>query len=214
MNLLFDLDGTLTDSGEGIIRCGQETLAHFGMKIPDYDDMRHIVGPPLRDSLLRLGISEENMSEAVEVYRQTYVDHGQYQNFPYPGIEKLLQDLKADGHKLYVATSKPEIMAEHILKHFQLDHFFTVICGSTLDGNRITKSDVLRHLLTQLPPQEKKLMIGDTIYDIEGANNLRLPSVGVAWGYGDLAQMHAAGAIDIATSMDGLYQIIRNFSLE
>lgn len=210
-HLLFDLDGTLTDSGEGIIRCGQETLAHFGLEVPDYDDLRPMVGPPLCDSLRRFGISEENMEEAVEVYRDTYVAHGQYENFPYPGIEDLLKKLHADGYGLYVATSKPEIMAEHILKHFGLDKYFDVICGSTLDGSRITKSEVIRHLLTQLPSAEKILMIGDTIYDIEGANELGLPSVGVAWGYGDLAEMKNAGAKGIAKSMDELYQMISIF---
>lgn len=210
-HLLFDLDGTLTDSGEGIIHCGQETLAHFGLEVPSYDDLRPMVGPPLRDSLRRFGVSEENMEEAVEVYRQAYVDHGQYENFPYPGVEDLLKKLHNDGYQLYVATSKPEVMAEHILKHFGLDQYFDVICGSTLDSNRITKADVIRHLLKQLPKDEKILMIGDTIYDIEGANELGLPSIGVAWGYGDLPQMKAAGAIGIAESMDALHQMIANF---
>lgn len=210
-HLLFDLDGTLTDSGEGIIHCGQETLAHFGLEVPSYDDLRPMVGPPLRDSLRRLGVSEENMEEAVEVYRQAYVDHGQYENFPYPGVEDLLKKLHNDGYQLYVATSKPEVMAEHILKHFGLDQYFDVICGSTLDSNRITKADVIRHLLKQLPKDEKILMIGDTIYDIEGANELGLPSIGIAWGYGDLPQMKAAGAIGIAESMDALHQMIANF---
>lgn len=210
-HLLFDLDGTLTDSGEGIIHCGQETLAHFGLEVPSYDDLRPMVGPPLRDSLRRFGVSEENMEEAVEVYRQAYVDHGQYENFPYPGVEDLLKKLRNDGYRLYVATSKPEVMAEHILKHFGLDQYFDVICGSTLDSNRITKADVISHLLKQLPKDEKILMIGDTIYDIAGANELGLPSIGVAWGYGDLPQMKAAGAIGIAESMDALYQMIANF---
>lgn len=209
--LLFDLDGTLTDSGEGIIHCGQETLAHFGLEVPSYDDLRPMVGPPLRDSLRRFGVSEENMEEAVEVYRQAYVDHGQYENYPYPGVEDLLKKLHNDGYQLYVATSKPEVMAEHILKHFGLDQYFDVICGSTLDSNRITKADVIRHLLKQLPKDEKILMIGDTIYDIAGANELGLPSIGVAWGYGDLSQMKAAGAIGIADSMDALHQMIANF---
>lgn len=211
MNLLFDLDGTLTDSGEGIIRCGQETLAHFGMEVPAYDDMRHMVGPPLKDSLIRLGIPEENMAEAIEVYRQTYVDHGQYQNYPYPGIEELLMSLRSDGHRLYVATSKPEVMAEYILEHFHLASYFDKICGSTLDGGRITKSEVLRHLLAQLPADEAKLMIGDTIYDIEGANALSLPSIGVSWGYGDLEQMKAAGAAAIVHTMAELRDTVNQF---
>lgn len=207
-HLLFDLDGTISDSGAGIIHCGQETLAHFGMDVPPYDDLRPMVGPPLRDSLIRLGIGEENMAEAIEFYRQVYVDHGQYENIPYSGIEQLLQKLQQEGFGLYVATSKPEIMAEHILKHFGLATYFRIICGSTLDGNRITKAQVIDHLLKQLPQDEEKIMIGDTIYDIEGANALGLPSVGVAWGYGDWAEMKAAGAIGIAETMEDLYDIL------
>ncbi len=207
-HLLFDLDGTISDSGAGIIHCGQETMAHFGMDVPDYDDLRPMVGPPLRDSLIRFGISEENMAEAIEFYRQAYVDHGQYENVPYSGIEELLQKLRQKGFGIYVATSKPEIMAEHILKHFGLASYFRIICGSTLDGNRITKAQVIDHLLKQLPQDEEKIMIGDTIYDIEGANALNLPSIGVAWGYGDLAEMKAAGAIAIAETMESLYDIL------
>lgn len=209
-HLLFDLDGTLTDSGEGIIHCGQETLAHFGLEVPDYDALRPMVGPPLRDSLQRFGISEKNMEEAVDVYRVAYVDHGQYENFPYAGIDDLLNDLHQQGYRLYVATSKPEVMAKHILNHFHLDRYFDMICGSTLDGNRITKADVIRHLLKELPSGETIIMIGDTIYDIEGANELGLPSIGVAWGYGDLEEMKKAGAVAIAQTMAQLQQIIQS----
>lgn len=209
-HLLFDLDGTLTDSGEGIIRCGQEVLAHFGMEVPAYDDMRHIVGPPLRDSLVRLGICEENMAEAIEFYRLAYLNHGQYQNFPYPNVEALLQQLRADGHKLYVATSKPEPMAQYILDYFRLSAYFEIICGSTLDGARITKTEVLRHLLQSLPAGEPAIMIGDTIYDVEGANALGIPCIGVEWGYGNLAQMRAAGAVAIAEDMAHLCRIVHD----
>lgn len=208
-HLLFDLDGTLTDSGEGIIRCAQETLAHFGMEVPDYGDMRHVVGPPLRDSLVRLGIGEEDMAEAIEFYRLAYLDHGQYQNYPYPNIENLLRQLRTDGYRLYVATSKPETMARYILEYFHLSQYFEIICGSTLDGARITKSEVLRHLLKSLPAGETAIMIGDTIYDVEGANEVGIPCVGVAWGYGDFAQMRAAGAVAVAEDMAHLREIVR-----
>lgn len=210
-HLLFDLDGTLSDSGEGIIHCGQQTLAHFGLPVPDYDALRPMVGPPLRDSLLHFGVTQDHMEEAVEFYRQAYVDHGQYENFPYPGIEELLKRLRSDGHRLYVATSKPEVMAQYILKHFGLDRYFDVICGSAPEGERITKAAVIRHLLGQIPVDGQILMIGDTIYDIEGANELALPSIGVAWGYGDPQQMKQAGAIGIAQTMEDLLLLIENF---
>lgn len=210
-HLLFDLDGTISDSGPGIIHCAQDTLAQFGLPVPEYAQMHFLVGPPLRDSLLRLGFTDENMEQAVEVYRQAYVAYGQYENTPYPGIETLFQHLKAMGHRLYIATSKPEVMAMHILAHFGLDRYFDIICGADLAGERLTKSAVLTHLLKSLPNGEKKLMIGDTIYDVEGAKALGLPCVGVAWGYGDLDEMRAAGALAIAADMTQLCQIIANF---
>lgn len=210
--ILFDLDGTITDSGKGIIHCAQETFAHFGLAVPSKEELRVIVGPPLRQSFLRFGIRPEDTEEAVEVYRQHYVDHGQYENFPYPGMEGLLQRLKSEGYQLYVATSKPEAMSIQILTYFGLAQYFDVICGSTADQSRDTKAKVIAHLLTQISPLPGNIvMVGDTVYDVEGANALQIPCIGVSWGYGALDDMMAEGAIGIAHSMDELYQLISNF---
>ncbi len=210
--ILFDLDGTLTDSGEGIIHCAQETLAEFGLPIPSKEALRVIVGPPLRDSFLRFGIKPEQTDAAVEAYRRYYVDHGKYENFPYPGIEALLQKLKSDGHALFVATSKPEAMSIEILEHFGLSKYFDRICGAAADRSRDTKAKVIEHLLKQIDPAPGRIiMVGDTIFDIEGANALQLPSIGVSWGYGVVEQMKQAGAIGIADSMQELYQLICDF---
>ena len=207
--ILFDLDGTLTDSGEGIIHCAQETLSHFGLPVPSKEQLRVIVGPPLRQSFIRFGIRPENTEEAVEVYRKHYVDHGQFENFPYPGIEQLLQQLKADGHQLYVATSKPEAMSIQILQYFGLAQYFNVICGATADHSRDTKAKVISHLLSQISPvPDQLMMIGDTIYDVEGANALQIPCIGVQWGYGVVEDMKAAGAVAIADTTQQLYQLI------
>lgn len=208
--ILFDLDGTLTDSGEGIIHCAQETLAHYGLPIPTKEALRVIVGPPLRQSLVRFGIRPEDTEEAIEVYRKHYVDHGQYENFPYPGIETLLQQLKEDGHRLYVATSKPEAMSIEILTHFGLAKYFDIICGSTRDQSRDTKAKVIAHLLSQITVLPGQLvMIGDTVYDVEGAKALHIPCIGVSWGYGVTEDMKAAGAIAIADTTQQLYQMVK-----
>lgn len=207
--ILFDLDGTLTDSGEGIIHCTQQTLLHYGLPVPSKDELRVIVGPPLRQSLLRFGIRPEDLDQAIELYRKHYVDHGKYENFPYPGIEQLLQQLKADGHKLYVATSKPEAMSTEILEYFGLAKYFDIICGAASDSSRETKAKVIRYLLEQISPVEGNIvMIGDTIFDVEGAKELCLPAIGVSWGYGIVEDMLNAGAIGIADSMDQLYKLI------
>lgn len=207
--ILFDLDGTLTDSGNGIIHCAQETFAHFGLSVPTKESLRIIVGPPLRQSLLKFGIQPDQIEEAVEVYRMFYVDHGQFENYPYAGIEALLIQLKQDGHQLFVATSKPEAMSQQILKYFGLSKYFDLICGSTADQRRDTKAKVIAHLLSQINPVPGKMvMVGDTVYDVEGANLLHLPCIGVSWGYGDSEEMQRAGAAAIASSVAELYRLL------
>lgn len=206
--ILFDLDGTLTDSGEGIMHCAELTLAHYALPVPSRTELRSIVGPPLKDSFRKYGIPESELNKAVEFYRKHYLAVGQFENFPYPGIEQVLAKLKEDGHKLYVATSKPEAMAQNILRHFQLDGYFEIICGAVSDENRSTKEAVIEHLLTLLPDKEALVMVGDTIYDVKGAAFHGIHTVAVSWGYGIVADMEAAGA-KIADSMDALYELLR-----
>ena len=205
--ILFDLDGTLTDSGEGIMNCAELTLAHYNLPIPTRTEMRSIVGPPLKDSFLRLGIPETELDNAVEIYRKHYLAKGQYENFPYPGIRETLEKLVHDGHKLYVATSKPETMAQNILKHFQLDGYFTIICGAVTDGKRSTKEEVIAHLLTQLQHKDNLIMVGDTIFDVKGAAFHGIPCIAVTWGYGIVEDMKQAGATIVST-MQELYNDI------
>lgn len=206
--ILFDLDGTLTDSGEGIMHCAELTLAHYNLPIPTHTEMRSIVGPPLKDSFRRFGIPESELDNATTFYRQHYLAVGQFENFPYPGIQEVLHKLKAEGHQLFVATSKPETMAQNILKHFEMDGYFTIICGAVSDANRSTKEDVIAHLLSLLPDKENIVMVGDTIYDVKGAAYHGIPTVAVSWGYGIVADMEAAGA-KIAHTMDELFEMTK-----
>ena len=206
--ILFDLDGTLTDSGEGIMHCAELTLQHYGLEVPTRAQMRSMVGPPLKDSFRRYGITEAELDNAVAFYRKHYLAVGQFENFPYPGIREVLERLRLDGHKLYVATSKPETMARNILHHFDLDGYFTIICGAVSDGQRSTKEDVIAHLLTLLDRKEDLVMVGDTIYDVKGAAFHGIPTVAVAWGYGVVKDMRAAGAM-IANTMDELYSLLK-----
>lgn len=206
--ILFDLDGTLTDSGEGIMHCAELTLQHYGLPVPSRGDLRSIVGPPLKDSFLRLGIAEAELDHAVAFYRKHYLAVGQFENAPYPGIQQVLSKLKAQGHRLYVATSKPEAMAQNILRHFQMDSYFDIICGAVPDQNRSTKEAVIAHLLTQMNNHEDLVMVGDTIYDVNGAAFHKIPCVAVSWGYGVAEEMMAAGAT-MANTMDALYQLLK-----
>lgn len=208
--ILFDLDGTLTDSGEGIINCAILALEHFGLPIPSREAMRVFVGPPLQESFIRHGVPEDRAEEAVAVYRSRYIPIGKYENTPYPGIQELLETLQAHGHRLYVATSKPEGMSIDILEHFDLAKYFTKICGASMDFSRNSKEKVIAYLLETTGERENMIMVGDTKFDILGAKEHGIPAVGVSWGYGEVADMEAAGAVAIAHSTTELLSLLEN----
>ena len=206
--ILFDLDGTLTDSGEGIINCASLALEHFGIAVPDRETMRVFVGPPLDKTFREFGVPADRTDEAIRVYRSRYIPIGRFENTPYPGIRELLETLRDRGHRLFIATSKPEGMSVEILEHFGLAHFFTDICGATMDGSRSTKEDVIAYLFGKNKGEGKILMVGDTVYDILGAKAHGIPAIGVAWGYGNVRDMTEAGAIAIAGSTEELLELL------
>ena len=206
--ILFDLDGTLTDSGEGIINCAILGLQHFGLPIPDRETLRVFVGPPLRDTFFKFGVPEDRLDEAVEVYRSRYIPIGKFENTPYPGIYDLLARLKSEGHKLYVATSKPEQMSMDILNKFELTPYFDLLAGATLDGSRDHKADVIAYLLQQTGDGMEAVMVGDTVFDVVGAAAHGIPTIGVSWGYGNIPEMEQAGAKAIAYTMDELHDLL------
>ena len=207
-SILFDLDGTLTDSGEGIMNCVALALQHYGIPIPPREELRIFVGPPLQENFLKFGIPEEEIDNAIKVFRSRYLTVGKFENFPYPGIPELLQKLKSAGHHLYVATSKPESTAREILDKFELSPYFDIICGATMDGTRQSKADVIQYLYDQTSETLPTIMVGDTSYDVEGANAHHILTIGVAWGYGSVTEMIEAGAVTIAQSVDELYELL------
>lgn len=202
--ILFDLDGTITDSGVGIINCATLALNHFGLPVPDRQVMRQFVGPPLDETFIKFGVPEDKTDEAIAVYRSRYTTVGKFENIPYPGVEDFLAGLKAQGHHLYIATSKPEAMSIEILEHFGLAQYFDMICGATLDGSRSKKADIIAYLFSRAGSAKDTVMVGDTAFDIIGAAAHGIPGIGVAWGYGETADMIAAGAVSIAYTMDEL----------
>lgn len=208
--VLFDLDGTLTDSGEGIINCAWYALEHFGLPLPPKEEMRVFVGPPLWDTFLRFGVPEDRTDEAVQVFRSRYVPIGKFENTPYPGIRELLAELKESGCHLYVATSKPETTAIEILEHFDLAQYFDRICGADLEKKRNSKSAVIAYLLNQENPERKLIMVGDTEFDVTGAAAHNIPTIGVSWGYGEVSAMENAGSYAIANSTEELLEVIKN----
>ncbi len=205
-NILFDLDGTLTDSSEGIIKCVLYAYEKLGIEPPE-ESVRHtFIGPPLGDSFIKYGVPETDRLKAVATFRERYNAVGKFENKPYPGIAELLTKLKEAGFNLYVATSKPEALAVQILEHFDLAPFFSEIAGASLDTSREKKEDVIRYLLEKIDEKETDtVMIGDTTYDVLGAAEFGIPCIGVTWGFGDEGDMKKAGAVSVVSTMDELF---------
>ncbi len=206
--IFFDLDGTLTDSGEGIINSVVMTLEHYGLPVPSHEVLREFVGPPLDQSFVKHGVPADKALEAVEVFRSRYNTVGVYENYPYPGVRELLESLQAQGHRLFVATSKPETTAILVLKHFDLFRYFELVCGATADSSRVEKADVIAYLKTQRGITEEILMVGDTAFDVLGAASHGIPTIGVSWGYGKVADMQKTGAVAIANTTEELITLL------
>lgn len=207
--ILFDLDGTLTDSGEGIINCAIYALEHYNLPIPSRDELRVFVGPPLTDTFMKFGVAPEDAVDAVEKYRERFIPIGMYENKLYPGIPELLKTLRAEGNILCIATSKPESMAREILRYFDISKYFHYICGATLDHSRDTKEQVIAYLMSQCQSDYPWVMVGDTAFDVIGAKAHNIPAIGVSWGYGLVKEMQEAGATAIAYDTDELLALLR-----
>lgn len=194
---LFDLDGTLTDSAEGIINSVSYALNKLGIEVTDRDALRKFIGPPLMDSYQKyFGLNEEQSRQAVSYYREYFAAGGLFENEVYAGIPELLTELKSRGKKIFLATSKPEVYAIQILEHFNLACYFDFMGGASMDSSRSHKSDVVRYVLTNanIPDLNKAVMIGDREYDITGARENGLHSLGVTYGFGSREELADAGA--------------------
>jgi phosphoglycolate phosphatase len=183
--VIFDLDGTLTDSARGIVSSFRYALSEVGEAVPDHPDLAGmVVGPPMQNTLGRLGLGAKT-DAAIAAYRADYTTRGWELNEVFDEIPELLSDLRDAGVRLAVATSKAEPTARKILAHFGLDRHFEVIGGASPDGLRASKSDVLAHVLAQLDPRPGHvLMVGDRSHDVEGAAHHGIDTVVVEWGYG------------------------------
>ena len=194
--VIFDLDGTLTDSAEGIVASFLHALGHIGVPVPGGDLAAQIVGPPMDDTFRAMELGEQ-ADAAIAAFRAEYGARGWAMNTLFDGIAQLLADLHAAGVRLAVATSKLEPTARRILAHFELDQYFDVIAGASPDGSRKTKEEVLAHALAQLQPLPPRvLMVGDRSHDVDGAAAHGIDAVVVGWGYGraDFADGSASAA--------------------
>lgn len=209
--ILFDLDGTLTDSSEGIFNSIIYALNTFGIQIADRQSLRPFLGPPLVDSMeTYFGFDRPTAFLAVERYREYFKDRGLLENRLYPGVDDLLKTLKGRGHTLYLATSKPEVFTRTILDHFGLTSYFDFIGGATLDESRVKKADVIRYVLqeTNLQDLRNAVMVGDRKHDIAGAKANGLESIGVLYGYGDREELEQAGASFLARTVEEIAELV------
>ena len=206
--ILFDLDGTLTESGEGIIKSVEYALEKLGVTENDPENLKRYVGPPLKESFMKFsGLNEEQAEQGIGYYRERYTKVGMFENCLYPQIPELLEVLKINDKILGVASSMPEIFVNQILEHFGIAQYFQVIVGSELDGRRSKKEEVIEEALLRLHMQterDKVLMVGDKEQDVNGARSCGLQCIGVAYGYGTREELSQAGAVYIADTVEDL----------
>ncbi len=209
--ILFDLDGTLIDSSEGITKCVLYALEHYGIEEKDIASIRRFIGPPLIDSFEKYyGFPREQAREAVEVYREHYHTIGMFECSLYPGVRECISALKETGYLIGMASSKPEPSCRKILEHFGILELFDDVVGATLDGKIDTKEEVLLEVMRRWNdlPRENMYLIGDTIFDVDGANRVGIKTIGVSFGFGNVSQMMEAGAVKVCDSMEEVSSFI------
>lgn len=193
--VLFDLDGTLTDSKEGITKSVQYALKKYGITVENLDSLEVFIGPPLKDSFMEYyNFDAEKAVKAIGYYREYFEEKGLYENKVYDNVEDLLVSLKKLGLKLIIATSKPTVFSETILKNFNLDKYFDAIVGSNLDGTRSKKGQVIEYALENcnITNLEEVVMVGDRKHDVIGAKGNNIDCIGVRYGYGSPEELKSA----------------------
>lgn len=210
--ILFDLDGTLTDPGAGITNSVAYALKKWNIEVTDRSTLYKFIGPPLQESFaVYYGLSEEDSWKSVEYFREYFREKGIFENEVYPGIEELLKSLKAAGKTVIVATSKPQDFAVQILEHFQLDQYFDVIAGASMDETRVKKAEIIEDGLAAagITDLSSVVMIGDREHDVFGAKQMGVDSIGVLFGYGSREELTAAGATYIAETVEDILKLLK-----
>ena len=209
--VLYDLDGTLTDPGEGITNSVMYALRHFGIEETDREKLFSFIGPPLVDSFMeKYGFSEEDAREATSEFRVYFRERGIFENVPYEGMKECLDELKERGHILAVATSKPEVFARRILERFGFLPCFDYVFGASMDETRTRKDEVIAYALEEMGVTDRPacVMVGDRSHDILGAKKNGLDAIGVLFGYGSREELEEAGARYIAETVEDIPRIL------
>ena len=212
--ILFDLDGTITDSGEGITKSVQYALSKLGIEEPDLENLRKFIGPPLIDSFEKYyGFSREEAIRAREIFNERYQPIGWMENRPYDGIEEVLKALKENGKMLGIATSKPADTAERVLTYFGLREYFPVFCASPLNGIGGEKAGRIQAAIEDAKAlgceAKNVIMVGDTKFDVLGAHECHIPCVGVTWGFAVEGELEACDTEFVVDTMDELLNVLK-----
>ena len=209
--ILFDLDGTLSDPKVGITKSVEYALQKMQIQESNIDELECFIGPPLQDSFAEYyNFDEEDKQKAIDYYRERFKEVGMYENELYSNIPNLLKSLNDLNYRLVVATSKPTVFSEEILRHFNIDHYFDLVVGSNLDGTRTAKTDIIQYIIDKYNGHklEDFIMIGDKKHDIIGANNNGIDSIGVTYGYGSYEELSQSNPTYIVESVDQLKDIL------
>ena len=209
--ILFDLDGTLTDSSEGITKSVQYALDKMGIHEPELKPLERFIGPPLYDEFRRsYGFDDAEAKQAIDFYRERFGVVGWKENLLYDGIPELLKALTEAGKTLSTASSKPAFFVDKIVKYFNIEQFFTVVSGATLDGSIGTKTQVVQQALERLNVQDRSqaVLIGDRLHDAEGARACGIDCIGVTFGFGSREELESAGANHVVDRVDELLPLL------
>ncbi len=211
-HVLLDLDGTISDSEPGIARSLAHAFETCGYPVPDEATIRTLIGPPFEITFPRLGVHVEDLEQIIDAYRGRYDVAGKFENELYPDVPEMIDSLRGDGHRLTVATAKPQTVAEDILEHFGLTDRFDHIVGATseIGSSRRTKGEVIHHALGLLgiSPHDRialdhVVMVGDRDHDVEGAHLNAIDCIGVTYGFGSAQELQEAGAsVIVDTPLD------------
>ena len=215
MHLLFDLDGTLTDPSTGIVSSIEFALQKMGAPEPQDSNLTRFIGPPLQDVFRELLQTEDTraVGVAIDHFRGRFGTVGLFENTVYPGIPRALSELMETGYELRVTTSKPHVFADRIIDHFELREFFPKVYGSELSGERSDKGELIQHVLqAESIRGSDACMIGDRTFDIRGARSHGLFSIGVLWGFGDRAELVAAGPHKIIDEVEQLVPSVQELA--
>ena len=208
--VLFDLDGTLTESGEGIMNAARAGLSAVGREAGDSKMLKKLIGPPLSEGFSQIyGLGSEELPNAIRAFRAYYESKGIFENKLYPGAAELLQTLEVSGKKLYLASSKPEFQAKRVLAHFSLDTFFSGVAGGDDSRDGGDKEKIMARLISAYAIDVRSaVMVGDRAYDVRAARSMGMPSIGVDYGYGSRRELEEAGASYIVSSIHSLQELL------